>query len=160
MFDLVYDNLYVGEVAAMRQPDAVKQEGITAIVRLDQISRQHGQWRDDFTLLDMPIADGDTVDEETIDTVTNFIHEQIEAGGKVLVHCHMGISRSVSMTMAYLIAHEGMSLAEAFGTVREGRPAAYPHEMLLVSLIERYDLPYDVRSVYNPRFLAKLVEDV
>lgn len=160
MFDLVYETIYIGDIESINYKTIVRSEGITAIVRLDQIDRREGQWSDDFTVLDMPIPDGEHIDGETIDRITRFIYERSEAGDKVLVHCHLGISRSVSMVMAYLIAYEGMSLAEAFGTVREERASAYPHEMLLVSLIERYKLPYDVTTVYNPQFLAKLVEDV
>lgn len=160
MFDEVFDSLYVGESSALQQQSAVKGEGITAVVRLDQIPRDKGQWSDDFTLLDMPIPDGEHLDGGTIDRITRFIAERIDTGDTVLVHCHLGVSRSVSMAMAYLIAYEGMSLAEAFGTLREGRASAYPHEMLLVSLIEHYKLPYDTSTVYNPQFIAKLATDV
>jgi len=160
MFDAVYDDIYIGESETLKHQNTVRAEGITAVVRLDQISRADGQWSRAFTLLDAPMPDCQYMDDDTIDQVTRFIYERVEAGDKVLVHCHMGVSRSVSMVMAYLIAYEGMSLAEAFGTVREGRASAYPHETLLVSLIERYKLPYDVGKVYNPQFLAKLVEDV
>lgn len=160
MFDLVYDTIYVGESEALKHQSAVLQEGITIIVRLDQIPRDQGHWSDRFTVLDMPIPDGEIIDGETIDTITEFIEEHIEKGSKILVHCHLGVSRSVSMVMAYLIAYEGMSLAEAFGAVREGRASAYPHEMLLVSLIEHFDLPYDTSKVYNPQFLSNLVTDV
>jgi hypothetical protein len=53
-----------------------------------------------------------------------------------------------------------MSLAEVFGTVREGRNEAYPHENLLISLIEHYELPYDSALVQNPHFLVALITDV
>jgi protein-tyrosine phosphatase len=159
MFNEVYDGLYVGEVGALRFRPEVRAEGISAIVRLDQAPRERGQWTEDFFLLDSPIPDGEYIEPDTIDTVTRFIYEQLNARRKVLVHCQMGISRSVSMAMAYLIAHEGFSLAEAFGIVREGRASAYPHERLLVSLIERYNLPYDPNKVYNPEFLGRLITD-
>ena len=160
MFDLVYENIYIGESETIGNQNAVRSEQIRTIVRLDQISRERGQWHDDFTVLDIPIPDCQYIDGDTIDAVVHFIHQQTESGQKILVHCHMGISRSVTMVMAYLIAKEGMSLAEAFGTVREARTSAYPHELLLVSLIEHYDLPYDVGTVYNPQFLAELLTDV
>ena len=161
MFDPVFDDeIYVGGIATMFNQEDVRDEDITAIVRLDQVPRDEGQWESDFKLLDVPISDGELVSEETLDTVTAFIKARMDAGERVLVHCYMGISRSVTMVMAYLIAYENMSLAEAFGTVREGRANAYPHEALLVSLIDHYNLPYDVGTVYNPAFLAKLVEDV
>lgn len=159
-FDWVYENLYVGSLGALDKQDEVREEGISAIVRLDTLSRDRGQWDDDFTLLDIPFMDGDSIPDDLISKVTRFIHEQIEADKSVLVHCAMGMSRSVSLLMAYLIEYEGMSLAEAFGTVREGRNEAYPHENLLISLIEYYDLPYDTTRVQNPRFLADLLSDV
>lgn len=160
MFDQVYDNIYVGEIEALWHQAVVRSEGISVIVRLDQAERDEGHWGRDFTLLDMPIADGEIIDGDVIDTITGFIHKHIEAESKVLVHCQMGISRSVSMVMAYLIAYESMTLAEAFGTLRESRNEAYPHEMLLVSLIEHYKLPYDTTRVRNPHFLARLAEDL
>jgi predicted protein tyrosine phosphatase len=160
MFDVVYDSIYVGDSNTVRHQDTIQAEGITAIVRLDQIPRSQGQWSAEFDVLDMPIPDGNYINGDVIDQITQFIAHRVEANQRVLVHCHMGISRSVSMVMAYLIAYEGMTLGEAFGTVREGRESAYPHEMLLVSLIEHYDLPYDVGTVYNPQFIANLAADV
>jgi hypothetical protein len=160
MFDPVYDDiLFVGEIGVLKDQNRARAEGITAIVRLDQIGREHGQWSDEFVLLDMPIPDGESLDADTLDTITNFIHQQIEAGGRVLIHCQMGVSRSVAVAMAYLIAYERMTLAESFGTMREARAAAFPHEKLLISLIDRYGLPYDTTRVRNPQFLARLLED-
>lgn len=159
-FDWVYENLYVGSLVALRNQDEVREEGISAIVRLDSADREDGQWNDNFALLDMPFLDGDSIPDDIIPEVTSFIYARIQAEKSVLVHCAVGMSRSVSLTMAYLIEYEGMSLAEAFGTVREGRTQAYPHENLLISLIEHYKLPFDTALVQNPRFLADLMTDV
>ena len=160
MLDQVFDNIYIGESETVQKQDEVYKEEITTIVRLDQIPRTQGQWSGKFTLLDMPIPDCEYLEGDTIEVITAFMHKHIEDGKNVLVHCHMGISRSVSMVMAYLIEYESMSLAEAYGTVREGRVSAYPHDRLLLSLIDHYDLPYNPNTVYNPQFLAKLLEDV
>lgn len=159
-FDWVSENLYVGSLLALRNQDEVREEGISAIVRLDAADREDGQWSEKFTLLDLPFLDGDSIPDDIIPEVTSFIYQRIQAEKSVLVHCAAGMSRSVSLTMAYLIEYEKMSLAEAFGTVREGRTQAYPHENLLISLIEHYDLPYDTLLVQNPRFLADLMTDV
>ncbi|XP_072280115.1 dual specificity protein phosphatase 13B-like isoform X2 [Pyxicephalus adspersus] len=41
--------------------------------------------------------------------------------GKVLVHCAMGISRAASLTLAFLMISEGLSLVDAIRTVSEHR---------------------------------------
>ena len=64
-FDWVYENLYVGSLMALRNQDAVREEGISAIVRLDAADREDGQWSDKFALLDMPFLDGEAIPEVT-----------------------------------------------------------------------------------------------
>jgi hypothetical protein len=159
----VYDGIYISGIRAMKNPDKVKEEGITAIVRLDIGSILTGaeSWSTtDFIVLEEPFPDADYIPDGIIPKVTRFIDEQIENDGMVLVHCAMGISRSVSMVMAYLIEYEGMNLAEAFGTVREGRTIARPHPRLLASLIAHYDLPYNPLEAHNPNFIGRLMKDV
>jgi len=161
MFDWVYDNLYVGDVSALKHQKAVKEEGISAIMRMDMMLFDSHRWdAKQFDVLHVGFEDGKAIPDGVIPKVTRFIHQQIGNEKTVLVHCAAGVSRSVSLTMAYLIEYEGMSLAEAFGTVREGRTQAYPHENLLISLIDHYDLPYDTSRVVHPRFIADLMADV
>ncbi|XP_051529783.1 dual specificity phosphatase 29-like [Myxocyprinus asiaticus] len=42
-------------------------------------------------------------------------------GGKVLVHCVMGLSHSSTLMLAYLMIHEDMTLVEAIKAVAEHR---------------------------------------
>ncbi|XP_062383070.1 dual specificity phosphatase 29-like isoform X1 [Sardina pilchardus] len=42
-------------------------------------------------------------------------------GGKVLVHCAMGLSRSSSLVLAYLMIHENKTLPDAIKAVAENR---------------------------------------
>ena len=41
---------------------------------------------------------------------TDFIHSAVSGGGLVVVNCYMGLSRSASCVLAYLIAKQDMSL--------------------------------------------------
>lgn len=42
------------------------------------------------------------------DTAINFIHESLKETN-ILVHCMAGVSRSVTLVLAYLIKHKGMA---------------------------------------------------
>jgi len=53
--------------------------------------------------------------------VTMFIDEALEAGGKVLVNCEMGMSRSSTCVLAYLMLRHEMTAIEALSKVRKHR---------------------------------------
>lgn len=57
-------------------------------------------------------------------------HEQ----RSVVVHCAMGVSRSASVVIAFLIRHRDMSLVDALALVRARRFVAYPNKGFLRSL--------------------------
>lgn len=52
---------------------------------------------------------------------SDFIDEALRNGGKVYVHCQMGISRSSTIVLAYLIMMKGWTAQEAVRTVRARR---------------------------------------
>ena len=52
------------------------------------------------------------------------------------MHCIQGISRSVSMVIAYLIAKEKISLKDAYAKVKENRKLARPNKGFLKQLID------------------------
>ena len=54
-------------------------------------------------------------------TASDFIQEALDSGGKVLVHCLMGMSRSASLVIAFLMIHKQMSVKEAFREVKKTR---------------------------------------
>jgi hypothetical protein len=63
----------------------------------------------------------------TIDGALQYLHSCVASGQPILVNCQMGVSRSTSVVMAYLIQYHGMSYEEAYGVVVAGRPMAYPN---------------------------------
>lgn len=50
-----------------------------------------------------------------------------QSGGKTVVHCMAGISRSATLVIAYLMREEKLSLTEAFDLVRLKRPIVQPN---------------------------------
>jgi len=57
-------------------------------------------------------------------------------GGKVLVHCQAGVSRSPTLVVAYLIARYGRPLMETFQMVKQRRQIVAPNFNFLGQLLE------------------------
>lgn len=55
------------------------------------------------------------------------------SAGKVLVHCAMGLSRSATLVLAYLMIHENMKLEDAIEAVSANRNIS-PNEGFLEQL--------------------------
>ena len=74
--------------------------------------------------------------EDYLDDAVMFIADQL-ANGCVLVHCGAGLSRSVSVVIAYLCRYAGMSYSEALSLVKARRPGAAPADCFKLA-IERW----------------------
>jgi hypothetical protein len=66
--------------------------------------------------------------------VARFVAEAQDQGGKVLVHCQQGISRSATAVLACLIINEHMRLADAFQLLKQGKPDMEPNPTFLREL--------------------------
>lgn len=63
------------------------------------------------------------------------IDEAVKSGGRVLVHCFEGKSRSVALCLAYLVTRERRPLAEALSFVKARRPQSRPNASFLRQLL-------------------------
>ncbi|XP_035671436.1 dual specificity protein phosphatase 2-like [Branchiostoma floridae] len=70
---------------------------------------------------------------------TEFIAEAIESGGRVLVHCNLGISRSSTITMAYLMKERQWTMKDAFDFLKERRQVAQPN-MGFLRQLSKYEV--------------------
>ena len=62
---------------------------------------------------------------ETVDLVSDTIQKELRHNGrKVVVHCHMGMERSVLAVAWWLHSYKNMSLDEAYELIRQKRPVA------------------------------------
>lgn len=70
----------------------------------------------------VPVLDrGDNDLMRYFDEVADLLEQVRLAGGRSMVHCVAGVSRSASLCIAYLMKHTGMRLREAFEHVRRAR---------------------------------------
>ncbi|KAF7246034.1 hypothetical protein EG68_10161 [Paragonimus skrjabini miyazakii] len=65
-----------------------------------------------------------------------FIHEARVSGGSVLIHCACGVSRSVTITLAYLLVLTDLCLADLFKAVQGARHCACPNSGFMQQLLD------------------------
>eukprot|EP00906_Rhabdomonas_costata_P001546 RCo002556 len=97
---------------------------------------RHVPWRDDGSQAMFPLG------KETYDAL-RYIHEQVRNGENVLVSCQMGISRSPTMVIVYLMLYHGMSFNDALAQLQSARPCVSPNATFYTEL-QRLDA--DIRS--------------
>lgn len=68
-----------------------------------------------------------------------------QEGGNILVHCVAGVSRSVSLCLAYLLKYHKMSLKEAYEYVERRRPCIKPNNSFFKQLID-----FEIENRGNP----------
>lgn len=61
------------------------------------------------------------------DKAIEFINKAVTSGGRVLVHCFAGVSRSASTVIAYFMATRKMTFTEAYDYVKKKRPIIFPN---------------------------------
>lgn len=74
-------------------------------------------------VLDLRGVADDGIDSirDTLDHACEFIQQAEDAGGRVLVHCRVGVSRSSTVVIAYLMRRHEMDLASAYLLCRSRR---------------------------------------
>ncbi|XP_063357655.1 dual specificity protein phosphatase 13B-like isoform X1 [Cydia amplana] len=138
----VYPGLYVGDGVAAKDKAFLRRMGITYVLntaegkRYTQVDTDHLYYRDcpglrykGFPMMDLPTTDI----SKYFHIAANFIDEGISRGSRVLVHCFMGVSRSATCAIAFLMIKRNMSLTEALATVRARRDI-HPNEGFLRQL--------------------------
>jgi len=96
----------------------------------------------------------DVEDEEdhpirkTFDAAIAFLEKNREGGGRILVHCMAGMSRSATIVIAYLMMKRSMRLLDAVIHVKKIRPTIYPNQGFMKTLValdeELYGKPASV----------------
>jgi len=80
------------------------------------------------------LIDGPGNDPDLFLKAIEFLHEELEAERKVLVHCMEGKSRSVLTVALYIAATDGRALEDAIDLVASRRPVAAVDPGLVASL--------------------------
>lgn len=135
----IYDNLYLGEVYHSSDEKFIKEKNIKHILTLLEYPCKLSVHPDYQYIKFKHINIGDKLSTNIYDYFTEcieFIKQAHEKGDTVYVHCAMGISRSVSIVIAYIMKENNMKFEEAFSYVRTCRPQAEPNMAFTYQLMQ------------------------
>lgn len=121
--------IYLGpmQAASKDYKDELKKANIRAIVNCTT-SLSAFQDDDCMQVCQVPVHDIESANMSLYMPGTCvFLHDQLQRGNSVLVHCAFGVSRSATVVLAYLIQHQNMSLEDAYWHVKSRRPNINPN---------------------------------
>ncbi|XP_062435743.1 dual specificity protein phosphatase 13A [Rhea pennata] len=125
--DEVWPNLFLGDLVTAHNRFILWKMGVTHVLNAAHgtVYSQGGQdfYGATIDYYGVPAYDLPDFDiSQFFFSAAEFIHKALNTpGAKILVHCAVGVSRSASLVLAYLMINHHLSLVEAIKTVKEHR---------------------------------------
>ena len=129
------DKLFVSGYKVVQNSEILEKNKITHVLNLvgDYCPNIH---QDKFIYKNYFIRDSKSENIECLFyEVFDFLEECFENNGKVVVHCIQGVSRSITLVVAYLIYKLRISFNDAFQLVKLKRGVASPNIGFIAQLI-------------------------
>jgi len=129
----VVPDVFLGSIGAAHNREVLQRLNITHVLTV--AGGFEPKFPSEFTYECVDVKD---VPEERLcvhfDRCLKFIAKCLLDGGRVLVHCFAGKSRSATICAAYVMATEGWTLDEALKAIGDARPAAAPNHGFMTQL--------------------------
>ena len=122
--------MYLGNWYDSTSEAKLKYNNIKCILTLNQNNEHTEAERNMFARLGIRykyIRIQDSLDANILPHIDASIQFIKKCESNVLVHCSAGVSRSVSIVVAYLMKEKGMSYSDSIHYVRKRRPIANPN---------------------------------
>ena len=154
--EIIPDLLYLSSYNATKNLELLEKNKITHIINCAADFCQNiFEKEKKFTYLSFYLKDHVLENVECIFyECIKFIESVKEKGGRILVHCIQGISRSVSIVIAYIIFSQKLTYDKAFNLVQSKREISSPNFGFSIQLQNFYSRLYEEPSKY--RYIPKI----
>lgn len=123
--DEIIDNLYLTSVYGASREN-IQARGVTLLINSAQeLPKQEIPGVESVKLFLDDVSHANI--QIYFDRMADKMNDHLSRGGRVLVHCMMGVSRSTSLILAYLMKYKHMSLKSAYELVSMRRPIIRPN---------------------------------
>uniref|UniRef100_F6HRF2 Protein-tyrosine-phosphatase MKP1 n=1 Tax=Vitis vinifera TaxID=29760 RepID=F6HRF2_VITVI len=132
----IADHIYLGSDAVAKNRETLRQNGITHVLNcVGFVCPEY--FKSDLVYKTLWLQDSPSEDITSIlYDVFDYFEDVREQGGRVLVHCCQGVSRSNSLVIAYLMWREGQSFEDAFQYVKAARGVTNPNMGFACQLLQ------------------------
>ncbi|XP_076150532.1 dual specificity phosphatase 28 isoform X1 [Alosa pseudoharengus] len=152
----VTDSLFISNARSACSPELIQQEAVTLCIN---VSKQQPFPTGRVSTLRIPVYDDPNEDiYQHFDQCADAIAKEAIRGGHSVVYCKNGRSRSATICVAYLMKQQGLSLTEAFQTVKNARSVVEPNPGFWTQL-EKYEQELKTRrpvQMHKPMRFLKL----
>ncbi|XP_029633302.1 dual specificity protein phosphatase 7-like [Octopus sinensis] len=133
----VLPNLFLGNAKNSQELSLLKQNGIKYILNVTANMPNMFEKDDSFKYMQIPINDHWSQNLSIFfPKAIEFIEEGLSQDYGVLVHCLAGISRSVTVTVAYLMQKMSITLNDAYDRVKKCKPNISPNINFMGQLLD------------------------
>ncbi|KAG7265909.1 hypothetical protein CRUP_014051 [Coryphaenoides rupestris] len=130
-------SLLIGNARSACSAPLVQQEAVTLCINVSR--QQPFPAAEHVALLRIPVYDDPHEDlHRHFDRCADAIQSEAERGGRTVVYCKNGRSRSATVCVAYLMKHRGLSLDAAMQAMKTARHVVDPNPGFMAQL-ERYE---------------------
>ncbi|KAF3695603.1 Dual specificity protein phosphatase 2 [Channa argus] len=127
--------LFLGSALHSSRRETLAAAGITAVLNVSSTCPNF--YEGEFEYLRLTVEDSLAADiRACFSTAIAFINSVKQSGGRVLVHCQAGISRSATICLAYLMQAQRFRLDEAFNFVKQRRNVISPNLAFMGQLLQ------------------------
>jgi len=133
---VVADQVYISGWLVAEDWDELSSRGISHVINTAS-SVSKCPFPERICYLPLSIEDSKSEDIQSYFYICiDFIESAISSGGRVLVHCMEGVSRSCSIVIAYLMWKRSMTYKEAQSFVQEARPICQPNTGFICQILD------------------------
>lgn len=143
------DFLYLGAKGVTSNLEQLESQNISYVINCSS-EAEFATYPPDFHYLHVRVDDSANAPiAQYFEQCCEFITRARGEDKAVLVHCTMGMSRSATIVLAYLVGRANMSLMDAFEYIKQRRPVASPNPGFMLQLVD-YELKVRGKASIDP----------